>query len=154
MDPPSPNSQRRFFTTGQPYNSMMSNAKVEPTNVKETNTAFHHIPSIKTAKASQCNWQKVMIVICIIHAIILVVAVIVIPIYISRLIMSDTTTAATTTVSLPNQCSNYTLDTDATRLLTYTIGTSGCDVSTYATPLKYCSKIYMCSTFFLGVTVF
>ncbi|CAF3320480.1 unnamed protein product [Rotaria socialis] len=95
------------------------------------------MPSIKTAKESQCSWQKVLTVICIIHAIILVVAVIVIPIYISRLIISEitTTTAATTTVYLPNQCSNYTLDTDATRLSTYTIGSSGCDVTTYATPL-------------------
>ncbi|CAM4984459.1 unnamed protein product [Rotaria socialis] len=34
-----------------------------------------------------------------------------------------TTTTVATTVSLPSQCSNYTLDTDATRLLTYTIVT-------------------------------
>jgi hypothetical protein len=36
-------------------------------------------------------------------------------------------------VSLPNQCANYTLDTDTTRLTTYSVVTSGCDVTLYST---------------------
>jgi hypothetical protein len=39
------------------------------------------------------------------------------------------------TIYLPNQCYNYTLDTDATRLTSYSVGTTGCDVTLYATPI-------------------
>jgi hypothetical protein len=40
------------------------------------------------------------------------------------------------TVSLPSQCSNYTLDTDSSRLSTYSVVVgSGCDVTLYATPI-------------------
>ena len=40
------------------------------------------------------------------------------------------------TVYLPSQCSNYTLDTDATRLTSYSVVVGGgCDVSLYATPI-------------------
>ncbi|CAF4802533.1 unnamed protein product [Rotaria sp. Silwood2] len=45
------------------------------------------------------------------------------------------------TVYLSSQCSNYTLDADATRLSTYAASTSACDVSVYSTPAKYCSKM-------------
>lgn len=34
---------------------------------------------------------------------------------------------------MPPQCSNYTLDTDSTRSTTYSIGTTGCDVTLYST---------------------
>ncbi|CAF2106967.1 unnamed protein product, partial [Rotaria magnacalcarata] len=46
-------------------------------------------------------------------------------------------------VSSLSQCSNYTLDTDASRLTTYSATTTGCDSTVYATPLSYCSKIDM-----------
>ncbi|CAF4875686.1 unnamed protein product [Rotaria socialis] len=46
-------------------------------------------------------------------------------------------------VSSLNQCSNYTLDTDASRLATYSATTTGCDSTVFATPLSYCSKIDM-----------
>ncbi|CAF2075844.1 unnamed protein product [Rotaria magnacalcarata] len=39
------------------------------------------------------------------------------------------------TVSNVSQCSNYTLDTDASRLATYSATTSSCDSTVYATPL-------------------
>ncbi|CAM4981244.1 unnamed protein product [Rotaria socialis] len=38
-------------------------------------------------------------------------------------------------VSSLNQCSNYTLDTDASRLATYSATTTGCDSTVFATPL-------------------
>jgi hypothetical protein len=40
-----------------------------------------------------------------------------------------------TAIYLPAQCSNYTLDTDATRLTTYSATTSACDNSAFSTPL-------------------
>ncbi|CAF4533627.1 unnamed protein product, partial [Rotaria magnacalcarata] len=45
------------------------------------------------------------------------------------------TSSNSTTVSNVSQCSNYTLDTDASRLATYSATTSSCDSTVYATPL-------------------
>jgi hypothetical protein len=40
-----------------------------------------------------------------------------------------------TAVSVPSQCSNYSIDTDVTRLATYSVNIpGGCDVTLYATP--------------------
>jgi hypothetical protein len=39
-------------------------------------------------------------------------------------------------VSIPSQCSNYTIDTDVTRLATYSVvNGAGCDVSLYSTSI-------------------
>ncbi|CAF4229920.1 unnamed protein product, partial [Rotaria magnacalcarata] len=66
-------------------------------------------------------------------------------------------------VSSLSQCSNYTLDTDASRLTTYSATTKGCDSTVYATPLwvRYtggrattlatsATLSYQCETYYTG----
>ncbi|CAF3322618.1 unnamed protein product [Rotaria socialis] len=153
MDPLAPNTQHRFFSVGSTYEQLTSNTKAETTHGRETNSTFQHIPSIKDRTGSSCNWRKTMVIVCIIFTIILVIAVIIIPIYVVRLIASETATASTTTaISLPSQCSNYTLDTDATRLTSYSATSSACDNS-FSPGTRYCSKIYTSGTLFLEVAI-
>ncbi|CAF4136589.1 unnamed protein product [Rotaria magnacalcarata] len=123
------NQQRERFPVGQTDDKMTSKMKAETVHGKEINNASQGIPWIQTGTDTSTSH---IAIVCPKGE----------PMILST-IDKRSSSSNSSAVSSLSQCSNYTLDTDASRLTTYSATTTGCDSTVYATPLSYCSKIDM-----------